>query len=70
MKVFIVVELHLSFSIKGLSNNVKTLDCSQVTWLKRDDDQLLTVGQQVYASENRFSATHSHQNKVSQCWDG
>ncbi|KAK3853379.1 hypothetical protein Pcinc_040082 [Petrolisthes cinctipes] len=40
----------------------------RVTWLKRDDDQLLTVGQQVYASENRFSATHSHQNKAWELW--
>ncbi|KAK8397290.1 hypothetical protein O3P69_004768 [Scylla paramamosain] len=39
-----------------------------VTWLKRDDDQLLTVGSQVYAAENRFTATHSHHNKAWELW--
>ncbi|XP_069161936.1 uncharacterized protein [Procambarus clarkii] len=29
-----------------------------VTWLKRDEDQLLTAGGQVYASEARYSVSH------------
>lgn len=37
----------------------------QVTWLKREDDQLLTVGQQVYVAEKRFSAVHSDHTEVS-----
>ncbi|XP_064122180.1 lachesin-like [Macrobrachium nipponense] len=44
------------------------LSDEMVTWLKRDDDQLLTVGQQVYAAEPRFTATHSHQNKAWELW--
>ncbi|KAK7085287.1 hypothetical protein SK128_025979, partial [Halocaridina rubra] len=44
------------------------LSDDMVTWLKRDDDQLLTVGQQVYAAEPRFTATHSHQSKAWELW--
>ncbi|XP_050736920.1 zwei Ig domain protein zig-8-like isoform X2 [Eriocheir sinensis] len=29
-----------------------------VTWLKRDEDHLLTAGSQVYSSDNRFSVAH------------
>ena len=36
----------------------------QVTWLKREDDQLLTIGQELYANEARFSASISHSTKV------
>ncbi|XP_068239908.1 lachesin-like [Palaemon carinicauda] len=44
------------------------LSDEMVTWLKKDDDQLLTVGQQVYAAETRFTATHSPQNKAWELW--
>lgn len=44
------------------------LSDEMVTWMKRDDDQLLTVGQQVYAAETRFSATHSHHSKAWELW--
>ncbi|XP_071538411.1 transmembrane and immunoglobulin domain-containing protein 1-like [Panulirus ornatus] len=40
------------------------LSDEMVTWMKRDDDELLTVGQQVYSAENRFTATHSHATKA------
>nr|XP_027232411.1 uncharacterized protein LOC113823887 [Penaeus vannamei] len=41
------------------------LSDDMVTWLKREDDQLLTVGQQVYVAEKRFSAVHSDHTEVS-----
>ncbi|XP_042210969.1 lachesin-like [Homarus americanus] len=44
------------------------LSDEMVTWMKRDDDQLLTVGQTVYAAETRFSATHSHHSKAWELW--
>nr|XP_045615182.1 uncharacterized protein LOC123768575 [Procambarus clarkii] len=35
----------------------------QVTWLKRDEDHLLTAGGQVYSSDTRFSVAHiKHQD--------
>ncbi|MPD04471.1 hypothetical protein E2C01_100161 [Portunus trituberculatus] len=33
--------------------------------MKRDEDQLLTVGSQVYSSEARYSVSHSRHQKVS-----
>ncbi|KAK7077110.1 hypothetical protein SK128_024450 [Halocaridina rubra] len=39
-----------------------------VTWLKRDDDSLITVGQQVYATESRFSAVHSDHTEAWELW--
>ncbi|XP_069157551.1 protein amalgam-like [Procambarus clarkii] len=44
------------------------LSDEMVTWMKREDDQLLTVGPQVYAAENRFTATHSHHSKAWELW--
>ncbi|KAK7083902.1 hypothetical protein SK128_028396 [Halocaridina rubra] len=44
------------------------LSDDMVTWLKRDNDQLLAVGQQVYAAEPRFTGTHSHQSKAWELW--
>ncbi|XP_050697051.1 uncharacterized protein LOC126985763 [Eriocheir sinensis] len=35
-----------------------------VTWMKRDKDQLLTVGAQVYSSEARYSVSHSRHQKM------
>lgn len=35
-----------------------------VTWMKRDEDQLLTVGSQVYSSEARYSVSHSRHQKM------
>lgn len=39
-----------------------------VTWLKRDDDQLLTVGQVVYAAETRYSAAPSRHTNAWELW--
>ncbi|XP_068239861.1 lachesin-like [Palaemon carinicauda] len=44
------------------------LSDEMVTWLKRDDDYLLTVGQQVYAAETRFSAVHSDHTEAWELW--
>ncbi|XP_018021847.1 uncharacterized protein LOC108678027 [Hyalella azteca] len=35
-----------------------------VTWLKREDDQLLTVGQLVYVSEERLRVSQCHRTKA------
>ncbi|XP_042880051.1 lachesin-like [Penaeus japonicus] len=39
-----------------------------VTWLKRDDDQLLTVGQVLYAAETRYSAAPSRHTNAWELW--
>ncbi|XP_066949411.1 lachesin-like [Macrobrachium rosenbergii] len=44
------------------------LSDEMVTWLKRDDDYLLTVGRQVYAAEERFSAVHSDHTEAWELW--
>ncbi|XP_042211002.1 lachesin-like isoform X2 [Homarus americanus] len=44
------------------------LSDEMVAWLKRDDDQLLTVGQQVYASETRFSVVHADHMEAWELW--
>ncbi|XP_069975042.1 cell adhesion molecule 1-like isoform X2 [Penaeus vannamei] len=44
------------------------LSDDMVTWLKREDDQLLTVGQQVYVAEKRFSAVHSDHTEAWELW--
>ncbi|XP_071527541.1 zwei Ig domain protein zig-8-like isoform X2 [Panulirus ornatus] len=35
-----------------------------VTWLKRDEEQLLTAGGQVYSSESRYSVSHVRHQKL------
>ncbi|XP_069939963.1 zwei Ig domain protein zig-8-like [Cherax quadricarinatus] len=35
-----------------------------VTWMKRDEDQLLTAGGQVYSSEARYSVAHVRHQKM------
>ncbi|XP_064101205.1 lachesin-like [Macrobrachium nipponense] len=35
-----------------------------VTWIKKDEDHLLTAGGQVYSSEARYSVTHERQKKL------
>lgn len=44
------------------------LSDEMVTWLKRDDDYLITVGQQVYATETRFSVVHSDHAEAWELW--
>nr|XP_045612636.1 lachesin-like [Procambarus clarkii]XP_045612637.1 lachesin-like [Procambarus clarkii]XP_045612638.1 lachesin-like [Procambarus clarkii] len=44
------------------------LSDEMVAWLKRDDDQLLTVGEQVYAAESRFSVVHSDHTEAWELW--
>ncbi|XP_069192175.1 zwei Ig domain protein zig-8 isoform X2 [Procambarus clarkii] len=35
-----------------------------VTWMKRDEDQLLTAGGQVYSSEDRYAVTHVRHQRL------
>ncbi|XP_071518280.1 lachesin-like [Panulirus ornatus] len=35
-----------------------------VTWMKRDEDQLLTAGRQVYSSETRYSVAHVRHQRL------
>ncbi|XP_063847748.1 cell adhesion molecule 1-like isoform X2 [Scylla paramamosain] len=44
------------------------LSDERVAWLKRDDDQLLTVGQEVYAAERRFSVVHADHAEAWELW--
>lgn len=44
------------------------LSDERVAWLKRDDDQLLTVGQEVYAAEKRFSVVHTDHAEAWELW--
>ncbi|XP_071538383.1 zwei Ig domain protein zig-8-like [Panulirus ornatus] len=39
-----------------------------VTWMKRDEDQLLTAGSQVYSSEARYSVAHFRHQKLWELW--
>ncbi|XP_045127845.1 lachesin-like isoform X2 [Portunus trituberculatus] len=44
------------------------LSDEKVAWLKRDNDQLLTVGQEVYAAERRFSVAHADHTEAWELW--
>ncbi|XP_050707730.1 neural cell adhesion molecule 1-like [Eriocheir sinensis] len=44
------------------------LSDERVAWLKKDDDQLLTVGQEVYAAEQRFSVVHTNHDEAWELW--
>ncbi|XP_042856813.1 titin-like [Penaeus japonicus] len=46
------------------SKSNKPLSLLQVSWLKKDEDHLLTAGGQVYSSESKYSVSHARHLKL------